>query len=140
MQIRMDMGLGIRGHRRRRRGRSRCTAWTRGRIGAAVGRCQCNFCRARDGAAGWIGRRRRPGNVRFRFGARQHHIARSFHSAHLRFALLDVLFGTVVHVQAQEGKADPESLHRMDGLSKPDNGNADDDNTLDERCNRVGNR
>ena len=73
----------------------------------------------------------------FGFGARKHHLSRRFYSPHLFLSSLNVSFCLVVHPQAEESEANTETLRGVYLLVKPDNSNANDGDTLDERRDRI---
>lgn len=47
--------------------------------------------------------------------------------------------GSIIEVQTQEGQGDTECLDGGRGTPEPDNGNDDDEDTLDEGGDRIGN-
>lgn len=92
-------------------------------------------CRLR-GIRRW--RARRPiQQPRISLRNRKHQILLSPHTPHLVLALLHIPFRVVVHVQPRKREEDAASLEGMDGLAEPDDGDADNGDSLDEGCNGV---
>lgn len=67
-------------------------------------------------------------------------MAPSLNPTGLVLATLDIRLGLVVHPESGEREQNADSLHGVDTLREPNDGDANHRNSLDKRCDRISDR
>ena len=71
------------------------------------------------------------------FGNRKPHVTSGFHSAHLVLAFFYIPLGLVIHVKTGKSHDDSDGLDGVNGLGKPEDGDADNGDAFDEGSDGI---